>query len=95
MKVCNLLGASAWQRGILTSTIPCEQTETFLFPPIKRLKNKRPVTSLDFASLYPSLIMTYNLSPNRIILSREHAEQCGKKLHKISFKFNNRDILSW
>ncbi|CAI2195726.1 5086_t:CDS:2, partial [Funneliformis geosporum] len=41
---------------------------------MKGLKNKRPVTSLDFASLYPSLIMTYNLSPDKIILSRKHAE---------------------
>ena len=75
MKVCNLLGASAWQRGLLTSTISCEQTESgsfpgaYIFPPIKGLENKRPVTGLDFASLYPSLIMTYNLSPDKIILS--------------------------
>src|SRR3989337_3212546 len=32
MKVCNLLGASAWQRGLLTSTISCEQTESGSFP---------------------------------------------------------------
>src|SRR5688572_23172763 len=62
MKVSNLLSASAWQEGILTSTIS-EQTETesflgaYVFPPIKGLKNRRPVTGLDFASLYPNLIM--------------------------------------
>ncbi len=39
--------------------------------------------------------MSYNLSPNKIILSQKHAEQNGKKLHKISFKFNNQDILAW
>ncbi|GES77180.1 DNA polymerase family B-domain-containing protein [Rhizophagus clarus] len=101
MKVCNLLGASAWQRGLLISTISCEQTESesfpgaYVFPPIKGLKNKRSVTGLDFASLYPSLIMTYNLSPDKIILFRERAEQSGKKLHEISFKFNNQDFLAW
>ncbi|CAB5200419.1 unnamed protein product [Rhizophagus irregularis] len=101
MKVCNLLGASAWQRGLLTSTISCEQTESgsflgaYVFPPIKGLENKCPVTGLDFASLYPSLIMTYNLSPDKIILSRERAKQSGKKLHEISFKFNNQDCLEW
>ncbi|CAG8597718.1 9267_t:CDS:2 [Paraglomus brasilianum] len=104
MKVRNLLSASAWQEGILTSTIPCEQTETrkypgaYVFPPVKGLENRRPVTGLDFASLYPSLIMTYNLSPEKIILSRNHAEslkESGKKLHEINFKFNNRDVLAW
>ena len=79
MKVCNLLSASAWQKGILTSTIS-ERTETelfpgaYIFPPIKGLENRCPVTGLDFASLYSSLIMTYNLSPDKIILSRKHAE---------------------
>ncbi|CAI2188895.1 17631_t:CDS:2, partial [Funneliformis geosporum] len=48
---------------------------------MKGLKNKRPVTSLDFASLYPSLIMTYNLSPDKIILSRKHAESLRGSEH--------------
>ncbi|CAB4426131.1 unnamed protein product [Rhizophagus irregularis] len=39
--------------------------------------------------------MTYNLSPDKMILSRERAEQSGKKLHEISFKFNNQDCLAW
>ncbi|CAI2194615.1 285_t:CDS:1, partial [Funneliformis geosporum] len=104
MKVCNLLGASAWRDGILTSTIQYQQTETgkypgaYVFPPVKGLENKRPVTGLDFASLYPSLIMTYNLSPDKIILSRERAEslkKSGKKLHEINFKFNGNDVLAW
>ena len=69
MKVSNLLSASAWRKEILTNTIS-EKTETesfpgaYIFPPIKGLENKRPVTGLDFASLYLSLIMTYNLSPD-------------------------------
>ncbi|GBB92066.1 hypothetical protein RclHR1_01960016 [Rhizophagus clarus] len=58
MKVCNLLGASTRQRGLLTSTISCEQTESesfleaYVFPPIKGFKNKHPVTGLDFASFF-------------------------------------------
>jgi DNA polymerase elongation subunit (family B) len=104
MKVCNLLGASAWRDGILTSTISIEQTETgkysgaYVFPPIKGLKNRRPVTSLDFASLYPNLIITYNLSSDKIILSEEQAlsvECSRKKLHKIEIPFNNRLLRAW
>ncbi|PKK59165.1 DNA/RNA polymerase [Rhizophagus irregularis] len=103
MKVSNLLSASAWREGILTSTIS-ERTEiesfpgAYVFPPIKGLENRRPVTSLDFASLYPSLIMTYNLSPDKIILSQKHADslkESGKKLHEINFKFNDHDVLAW
>ncbi|CAI2185111.1 19691_t:CDS:2 [Funneliformis geosporum] len=87
MKVRNLLSASVWQEGILTSTISCEQTETekypeaYIFPPVKGLENRRPVTGLNFALLYPSLIMTYNFSPDKIILSREHAETLKKSEH--------------
>ncbi|CAB4476463.1 unnamed protein product [Rhizophagus irregularis] len=104
MKVCNLLGASAWQNGILTSTISIEQTETgkypgaYVFPPIKGLENRRPVTGLDFTSLYPNLIITYNLSPDKIILSEEQAlsvECSGKKLHKIEFLFNGNSMHAW
>ncbi|CAB5351845.1 unnamed protein product [Rhizophagus irregularis] len=84
--------------------ISSQQTETgkypgaYVFPPVKGLKNRRPVTGLDFASLYLNLIITYNLSPDKIILSQEHAvsvEQSDKKLHKIEFLFNNNPQRAW
>ena len=53
---------------------------------------------MDFASLYPNLIITYNLSPDKIILSEEQAlsvECSGKKLHKIEFLFNNNPQRAW
>jgi DNA polymerase elongation subunit (family B) len=58
----------------------------------------RPVTGLDFASLYPSLIMTYNLSPERILLTEEEAEHWraqGKKIHPIEFPYNGRVVRGW
>ena len=42
--------------------------------------------------------MTYNLLPDKIILSQERAKslkESGKKLHEINFKFNSRDVLAW
>jgi DNA polymerase elongation subunit (family B) len=84
--------------------ISSQQTETgkfpgvYVFPPVKGLKNRYPVTGLDFASLYPNLIMAYNLSPDKIILSKEHVvsvEQSDKKLHKIKFLFNNNPQRAW
>jgi DNA polymerase elongation subunit (family B) len=62
-------------------------------------KIKRPITGLDFASLYPSLIMAYNLSPEYIITDKRFAKRLNKEkeyqLHRITFKFNGRDIKGW
>lgn len=58
----------------------------------------RPVTGLDFSSLYPSLIMTYNLSPEYIIIDKRKAQQAsaeGHNLHKIKFPYNGRTIRGW
>jgi DNA polymerase elongation subunit (family B) len=58
----------------------------------------RPVTGLDFASLYPSLIMTYNLSPEKILLTEEeahHWQAQGRSLHKIEFQYNGRTVHGW
>jgi len=45
-------------------------------------KNDRPCTGLDFSSLYPSLIMAYNLSPEKAIKTLEEAEAIYHKLLK-------------
>lgn len=58
----------------------------------------RPITGLDFSSLYPSLIMTYNLSPEYIITSKKEAQQASKEghnLHKIKFVYNGRTVRGW
>jgi len=99
MKVCNLLGAEAWiwSSNMLCSMIASENTESgkykypgaYVITLIKGLENKRLVTGLDFASIYPSLMMTYNLSPDKIILSREEAInviRSGKKTHMNNVK---------
>lgn len=65
---------------------------------IKEFANDRPVTCLDFASLYPSLIMTYNLSPEKIVKDvneKEALERQGYKLHEINFSTLNRNIIAW
>jgi DNA polymerase elongation subunit (family B) len=51
----------------------------------------RPITGLDFASLYPSLMMAYNLSPDRVVYCKETAEELmreGYNLHHVKpFEF--------
>ena len=59
---------------------------------------RRPITELDFTSLYFSLIMSYNLSPDKIILTHREAniaKKNGNILHKIEFPFNNRTVQAW
>ncbi|CAG8785956.1 11947_t:CDS:2, partial [Cetraspora pellucida] len=104
MKVCNLLEAKAWSSNMLYSMIASKNTESGKYPgayvitPIKSLENKHPVIGLDFVSLYPSLIMTYNLSPDKIILSYEeviNVIHSRKKIHMIKFLFNGQTIEAW
>ncbi|RIB03758.1 hypothetical protein C2G38_2049015 [Gigaspora rosea] len=104
MKVCNLLGAEAWAQDILFSMRISNQRESgkypgaYVFPPEKGLENKRPVTGLDFASLYPSIIMAYNLSPEKMISTLSEADKLkreNKVLHSIEFKYKGNPVRAW
>lgn len=62
----------------------------WVFPPRKGLNNRRPVTGLDFASLYPSLMMAYDLSPEKSIELKgtnpdPNAQQTIDKLHNLGY----------
>ena len=67
----------------------------YVFLPEKGLKNKRSVTGLDFASLYPSIIMTCNLSPEKMVstlLEADELKRENKMLHSIEFKYNGKSV---
>jgi len=65
------------------------------------------VSGLDYSSLYPSLIMAYNLSPEYLILDEEYKEEITEKgynIHNIKFEYNyenylgekhSKDIIGW
>jgi DNA polymerase elongation subunit (family B) len=53
----------------------------------------RPITGLDFSSLYPSLIRAYNFSPEYCILDKSYAKKVaasGKIINKAEFEYNGR-----
>jgi len=69
----------------------------WVFPPKRGVNRRRPVTGLDFSSLYPSLMMTYNLSPDKSIEDPEEANRLiseGYSLHRIEFKLDDTDIIT-
>lgn len=65
----------------------------------------RPITGLDYSSLYPSLMMAYNLSPEYMITDLARAKSVNKitnadgskthELYKIKFDFNNDVVRGW
>jgi DNA polymerase elongation subunit (family B) len=61
-------------------------------------KKDRPTVGLDFSSLYPSLIMTYNLSPEKIIRDEKTSNNFkndGYNIHNIDFQYNDRQIKAY
>ncbi|RGB32665.1 hypothetical protein C1646_762602 [Rhizophagus diaphanus] len=69
-----------------------------VFLPKKGLENKQPVTGLDFASLYPSIIMAFNLSLEKMVSTLSEADELqreNKVLHNIEFKYNGNPIRAW
>jgi len=74
------------------------EAEALLAAAFEAFAPDRPITGLDFASLYPSLMMAYNLSPEKIISTEEERrlwEGLGKELHEISFPYNGRIVHGW
>lgn len=65
----------------------------------------RPITGLDYSSLYPSLMMTYNLSPEYMITNITKAKEINSitledgtkkhNLYKIKFNFNDVPVRGW
>ena len=53
-----------------------------------------PVSGLDYSSLYPSLIMAYNLSPEYLVTDETYKEELnerGYNTHNINFEYNYKN----
>ena len=94
MKVRNLIGRFCNKMNIAFSNAKISKSNSerchfpggWVFPPFKGLHKDRPITGLDFSSLYPSLKMAYNLSPDMIVYTKEQADELiskGYNLYKI------------
>ncbi len=60
--------------------------------------NQYPISGLDYSSLYPSIIMTYNISPEKLIIDEEYAnklQEMGKILQFVSFPYCGKIVKAW
>lgn len=60
--------------------------------------NQYPISGLDYSSLYPSIMMTYNISPEKLVVDEDYAKELIKKGHNlkhVSFPFLGRDFHAW
>jgi len=70
----------------------------FVVDPDKGLEHELPVAGMDFVSLYPSLMMTYNFSPEKFVRTKEEAETLrneGKSLHYTEFMYDGSLVFGW
>lgn len=84
--------------GMPTKATRIETLKQTLAEAFADFANDRPVTGLDFSSLYPSIIMTYNLSPEKIVFDEDIANgflNKGVNIHKIEFTYLNRVVRAW
>lgn len=99
MKVRNLAGKACHKKGLAFSNVPVRKSDSEkdhypgakVIPPKLGPERKRPVTGLDYGSLYPSLMETYNLTPDKIVETKEEADKLaaeGYSIHHITpFKY--------
>lgn len=109
-KVCNMLFAYCVSSSKLLGfpiygSMIAEKTDlegkypgAYVVFPEKGLEEDLPITGLDFSSLYPSLIRTYNLSLEKFLNSEEEAQAAeaqGEKVHRVDFMFGSHRIQGW
>lgn len=74
------------RRGTLSDSERLRIGGGYVFPPQLGLNTREPIVGLDFASLYPSLIITYNLSNDKRVATKEEADrlrEMGYTIHEI------------
>lgn len=95
-------GRAVFSREELDTTENSNTESTNVFsPPVRQFLEEpigRPITGLDFSSLYPSLIRAYNFSPEYFIQSPSEAAALrlqGHRLTEVDFDFAGKRRLGW
>jgi DNA polymerase elongation subunit (family B) len=100
IKVPNAVIEDANRHGVLMSAIYVRPSEeeakkkyggAKVFPPIKGLHNERPTLPFDYASLYPSLMQSFNISPDMYVATEAEASrlrEAGKTIFEIDLEYD-------
>ena len=74
-----------------------EKDHPAIFAVLAKYAPRRPVTGLDFASLYPSIIMAYNMSPETYVATEEQAAEVSKtrSVRRVDFVYNGKPVVAW
>lgn len=101
MKVLNLVIKYGNEHEYVFQTTRDKQDKinypgAFVVEPNMGLNRTDPMTGIDFSSLYPSIMMTYNLSPEKIIYNQEHLNRFldddgNCRLYLQEIKFDNKE----
>lgn len=89
---------TAMAKPLLDAPIFEHKSSKHLFTEFVLEELKYPVSGLDFSSLYPSIIMAYNLSPEYMVFNEQSAasaRKLGHDLHEINFDFQGDPIRAW
>jgi DNA polymerase elongation subunit (family B) len=89
--------------ALAIKNIKISKNDATIFATFLKESTGRPITGLDFSSLYPSLIMTYNLSPeytisletcnNSVITVKNkviQARQVGHQIRRVEFDYGEQ-----
>jgi DNA polymerase elongation subunit (family B) len=91
--VSDAASATAANDSAAALSLPDELKSVF-----QSISHDRPVTGLDFSSLYPSIMMAYNLSPEKFVDNAQRAqelEKAGKRVQYVNFMFGSREVRGW
>ncbi len=90
---------SEMERAVLEDDVPDVSEESNnLYETFMAEETMYPISGLDYSSLYPSVIMAFNFSPEMLLLTESAMQEAvadGHTVHKICFEFEEKEIKAW
>lgn len=94
VKCTSLVALECFKRGFAMKTHPREERQRMMFEGARVLEPKtglytRPVFCLDYASLYPTIMMSHNICPTTKVIDEKYIKYPGIETRDVSFSVYN------